>query len=81
MISACCRIVSVLDAVKMLLLDLKSTVEKLSTVNLSTTRQPRPNAIVLNGHPVEEVNLFTYLGVDCRVRKAMEAFGILSPIW
>ena len=32
-----------------------------SIVNSSTTRQPRPNAIVLNGHPVEEVNQFTYL--------------------
>ena len=65
----------------------------MSIVNSSTTRQTRPNAIVLNGHPVEEVNLFTYLGseickdggsnadVDCRVRKAKEAFGILSSIW
>ena len=60
---------------------------------INSSRQPRPNAIVLNGHPVEEVNQFTYLGgeicknggsdadVDCRVRKAKEAFGILSPIW
>ena len=55
----------------------------MSNVNSSTTRQPRPNAIVLNGHPVEEVNQFTYLGseickdggsdadVDYRVRKAL----------
>ena len=67
--------------------------KSMSIVNSSTTRQPRPNAIVLNGHPVEEVNQFTYLGseickdggsdadVDCRVRKAKGAFGILSPIW
>ena len=65
--------------------------KSMSIVNSSTTRQPRP--IVLNGHPVEEVNQFTYLGseickhggsyadVDCRVRKAKGAFGILSPIW
>ena len=65
----------------------------MSIVNSSITRQPRLNAIVLNEHPVEEVNQFTYLGseickdggsdadVDCRVRKANEAFGILSPIW
>ena len=51
------------------------------------------NALVLNGHPVQELNQFTYLGseickdccsdadVDCRVRKAKRAFGILSPIW
>ena len=61
-------------------------------VNSSTTWQPRPNAIVLNRHPVEEVNQFTYLGseickdggsdaVDCRGRKAKGTFGILSPIW
>ena len=31
----------------------------MSIVNSSTTRQPRPNSI---GHPVEEVNQFTYLG-------------------
>ena len=65
----------------------------MSIVNSSTTRQSRPNAIVLNGHPVEEVNQFTYLGaeickdgdsdadVDCRGRKAKRAFAILSPIW
>ena len=53
----------------------------MSIVNSSTTRQPRQNAIVLNGHPVEEVNQFTYLvteickdggndvDVHCRVRK------------
>ena len=28
----------------------------MSIVNSSTTRQPRSNAVVLNGHPVEEVN-------------------------
>ena len=51
----------------------------------STTRQPRPNAIVLNEHPVQGVNQFTYFGseickdggsdadVDCRVRKAKGA--------
>ena len=33
-------------------------------VNSFTTRQPRTNAIVLNGRPVEEVNQFTYLGSD-----------------
>ena len=67
--------------------------KSMSIVNSSTTRQPRSNAIVLNGHPVEEVNQFTYLGseickdggsdadVNCRVRKAKEAYGILSPIW
>ena len=65
----------------------------MSIVNSSTTRQPRSNTIVLNGHPVEEVNQFTYLvseicknggsdgDVDCRVRKAKRAFGILSTIW
>ena len=58
-------------------------------INSSTTRQSRPNAIVLNGHPVEEVNQFTYLGayckdggsdadVDCRVKKAKGAFGIVT---
>ena len=58
--------------------------KSMSIVNSSTTRQPRPKAIVLNGHPVEEVNQFTYLGseigrdgdsdaaVDCRVRKTLE---------
>ena len=63
------------------------------SVNSSTTRQPRPNAIVLNGHPVEEVHQFTYLGseinkiggsdadVDCIVRQAKGTFGILAPIW
>ena len=67
--------------------------KSMSIVNSSTTRQPRSNAIVLNVHPVEEVKQFTYLGyeickyggndadVDCRVRKAKGAFGILSPIW
>ena len=35
--------------------------KSMSIVNSPTTRQPRPNAIVLNGHPVEEVNQFTYL--------------------
>ena len=66
--------------------------KSMSIVNSSTTRQPWPNAIVLNGLPVEEVNQFTYLGgeicknvgsdagVDCRVRKAKVAFGILSQI-
>ena len=59
----------------------------------STTRQPRPNAIVLNEHPVQGVNQFTYFGseickdggsdadVYCRVRKAKGAFGILPTIW
>ena len=63
----------------------------MSIVNLSTTRQPRLNVFVLNGHPVKEVNQFTYLGseickdggsdadVDCRVTKAKGTFGILSP--
>ena len=75
---------------------LKSILEKtkpMSILSSSTTRQPRPNAILRNGEPVEEVNQFTYLGseickdggsdadVDCRVRKAKGAFGILSPIW
>ena len=36
--------------------------KSISIVNSSTTRQPRPNTIVLNGHPVEEVNQFTNLG-------------------
>ena len=36
--------------------------KSMSIVNSSTTRQPRPNAIVLNGHAVEEVNQFTHLG-------------------
>ena len=74
-------------------LNVKFTLNKLSIVNSSTTSQPRPNVIVLNGHPVEEVNQFTYLGseickdgvsdadVNCRVRKTKGAFGILSPIW
>ena len=64
-----------------------------SIVNSSTTMQPRPNAIVVNGHPVEDVNQFTCLGseickdggsdadVDCRVRQTKRAFGILSTIW
>ena len=92
---------SVLNAAKMLYsleneavsFELKSKSEKnksMSIVSSSTTRQPRPNAIVLNGHPVEEVNQFTYLGseicknggrdadVDCRVGQAKGAFGILS---
>ena len=38
--------------------------KSMSIVNSSTTRQPRPNATVLNGHPVEEVNHFTYLGSE-----------------
>ena len=33
--------------------------KSMSIVNSSTTSQPRPNAIVLNGHPVEEINQFT----------------------
>ena len=65
----------------------------MNIIKASTSRQLRPNAIVLNGHPFEEVSQFTYLGseickdagsdsyVDCRVRKAKIAFGILSPIW
>ena len=50
--------------------------KSMSIINSSTTRQPRTDAIVLNGHPVEEVNQFKYLGseiwkdVACRVRKA-----------
>ena len=64
----------------------------MSIANSSKARQPRTNAIVLNGHPVEELNHFTYLGseiikdagsdadVDCRVKKAKGAFGILSAI-
>ena len=67
--------------------------KSMSIVNSSTTGQTQSNAIVLNGHPVEEVNQFTYLGseickdggsdanVDCRVRKTKAAFGILSPSW
>ena len=47
--------------------------KSMSIVNSS--RQSRPNAIVLNGHPVEVVNQFT--DVDYRVRKAKVAFGIL----
>ena len=31
-------------------------------VNSSTTGQPRPNVIVLNGHPVEEVLLTNTVG-------------------
>ena len=98
MISVSCRIVSLMQqtANETASFDLKINTGKtkfMSIVNSSTTRPPRPNAIVLNGHPVEEVNQFTYLGceickdggsdadVDCRVRKAMGAFGIISPIW
>ena len=67
--------------------------KSMSIVNSSTTGQHRTNAVTLNGHPVEEINQFTYLGgelckdggseadVDCRVRQAKGAFGILSPIW
>ena len=67
--------------------------KSMSIVSSSTTRQPRSNAIVLNGHAVEDINHFTYLGseickdggsdadVDCRVRKTKGAFGILLPIW
>ena len=32
--------------------------KSMSIVDLSTTRQPGPNSIVLNGRPVEEVNQF-----------------------
>ena len=61
--------------------------KSMSVENSSTTRQPRPNPIVLNGHPVVEVNQFTYLGseickdggsdadVDCRVRQAKGPFA------
>ena len=38
--------------------------KSMSIVNPSTTRQPRPNAIVLNRHPVEEENQFAYLGSE-----------------
>ena len=67
--------------------------KSMSIVNSPTTRQPLPNTIILNGHPVEEVTLFRYLGseickdsgsdadVDCRIRKAKGVFGTLSPIW
>ena len=63
--------------------------KSMSILHSSTIRQFRSNAIVLNGHPVEEVNQFRYLGsgicknsgsdadVDWRVSKAK----ILSPIW
>ena len=37
--------------------------KSMSIVNSSTTRQPRPNAIILNGHLVEEVNQFTFLHI------------------
>ena len=70
---------SVLDAANMLysleneaaFFGLKiNTAKSMSIVNSSTTRQPRPNAIVLNGHPVEEVNQFTYLGSEiCKKRR------------
>ena len=100
MISACCR--SVLDAANMLYsleneapsFGLKINTRKTKSMSIvnSSTRQPRPNAIVLNAHSVEEVSQFTCLGsekgkdggsdadVDCRVRKAKGAFGILSSI-
>ena len=55
--------------------------KSMSIVNSSTTRQPRPDEIVLNGHQVKEVNQFTYSSseicnadVDCRVSKAKGAF-------
>ena len=93
MVDICLLSYSVLDAANMLYsleneaasFGLKINTVKtksISIVNSSTTRQRSPNAIVLNGHPVEEVNQFTYLGseickdggsdadVDCRVRKA-----------
>ena len=65
MISACGRIC--LDAANMLYSlenEAASFGPKINTgktksmiiANSSTIRQPRPNAIVLNGHPVEEVN-------------------------
>ena len=38
--------------------------KSMTIVNSSTTRQPRPNAIVLNGHPVEVVNQFTNFGSE-----------------
>ena len=81
MISACCRMVSLMQKI----FGLKSNnvkTKSMSIVNSSTTRQPRLYATVLNGHPLEEVNQFTYLDseickdggrdadVDCRVRKA-----------
>ena len=59
--------------------------KSMSIVNSATSRQSRPNQIVLNGHPVEEVNQLTYLGseickdggsdadVDCRVSKVKAA--------
>ena len=36
--------------------------KSMSIINSSTTRQPRTNAIVLNGRPVEQINQFTCLG-------------------
>ena len=63
--------------------------KSMTIVNSSTTSQPGPNIIVLNVHPVEEVSQLTHLGseicknggsdadVDCRLRKAKEAFGIV----
>ena len=36
--------------------------KSMSIINSSTTRQPRSNAIVRHGQPVEEVNQFTNLG-------------------
>ena len=95
MISACI----ILDAANMLYsfeneaASFGLQINTMSIINTSTTRQPRPNAIVLNGHPLEEVNQFTYLGseickdggsngdVDCSARRAKGAFGILPPIW
>ena len=38
--------------------------KSMSIVNSSTTWQPQHNAFVLNGHPVEEVNQFTYLSSE-----------------
>ena len=43
--------------------------KSMSIVYSSTTRQHQPNAIVLNGHPVEKVNQFTYLGSEICKRR------------
>ena len=64
--------------------------KSMSIINSYTTSQSRTNAIVLNGHPVEEINQFTHLASaickdgdsdadeDCKVGKPKEAIAMLS---
>ena len=47
-------------------------------LNSSTTRQLRPNAIVLSEHPVEDLNQLTYLSSEITRMVAAKQFGCMG---